>query len=836
MQNSKKQITEKARRSDLLTYIIIIAVVCLYAGLRTGYFMAINPEGTIITGLVDFVTKFSDKPWMMFPTNPVCILLWLVAGALVDLVMYNKYLIYKDTVENAHGDAHFEEDYDQYEREFVADPKIISQMKHIKMTDRKCPRNEEGKKVYKKINPSDKKWHDVMEECRRQSMVYTDKIYLSLNGSWCQRNTNSVVFGASGTGKSRYFLKPNILQANGSFICTDPSGDIMQETGYFLEHIKGYKIKCFNISDMTKSCRFNPLHYIRDTKDIPIVAQTFLENMKGEGANKGGDGDFWDKAAQALLCCTIGYLFEVCPEEQRNLSNVLELIRMDRHEEGEEPGTLSPFDTIFQNLGIANPTSYAYQQYNTYTQAPVKTRNNILISTSVNLQQLDIPEVRNLTYKDEMELDMLGEVPMAIFLNIPQADSTYGWLTAMLYSLLFKRLYVYGETRMKQSALDEAAGKKDENGKKIKALSNPEMKIPVRFLIDECANVGKIPNLEKYLATCRKYRISIVPIFQNYSQIVEVYGKEKANNIVSNCDAFLFLGGADKDTLEIIQSHLGKETVKTLSHSMTRSSKGSNSSNKQQTGKDLMTRDQIETMSNAECLLFIRALRPFNTKKYDLNRHPNYKYLSEGNEGRAYPNPFGLEYEDENIENIRLKAFGEEGYIAPIIVDSARRRNLIATNRKKAASLEIEINSAEEKMKAETDANKKAKMQTLIAQYKEELRKLKMTDPEYCAEMKAKQDAEKAKMMESDESKAPDTGANTSAKEPMEMNGDVSHVIGVDDISSYACKYEFDEDDSFDISRFTEEETTDDALPDEGEVIPDEATDSEFPDEGEPVD
>lgn len=210
------------------------------------------------------------------------------------------------------------------------------------------------------------------------------------------------------------------------------------------------------------------------------------------------------------------------------------------------------------------------------------------------------------------------------------------------------------------------------------------MKIPVRFLIDECRNIGKIPNLSIYLATCRKYRISIVPIFQNYSQIEELYGKEGANSIISNCDSFLFLGGSDDATLKIIQGHLGKETVKTLSHSMAQTTKGSNSASKQQTGKDLMTRDQIETMSNSECLLFIRALRPFKTKKYDLNRHPEYKYLSEGECGRAFYNPFTIEYEDDEIENNRVKQPDEDGYIAPVIVDSARRRKLINTNLKKA--------------------------------------------------------------------------------------------------------------------------------------------------------
>lgn len=688
MKNSASQITETQRKKNLLTYVIIVTLACLYGGLRMGFFMATSDDATLISAFTEFMNKWTDKPWQLFPTNFICIGIFLVIGAVIDVVLYNKYLISKDTVEFAHGDARFEKDYDEYEREFVIDPQVVEEFTNVKMTDKNCPRNDEGKKVYKGIKKTqgDKvKNLSIIEECRRRSMIYTDKIYLSLNGSWCQRNSNTVVFGASGTGKSRYFLKPNILQANSSIVCTDPSGDVMQATGYFLREVKGYDVKCFNIEDMTKSCRFNPLYYIRDTKDIAIVVNTFLENINGEKKSSGGDGDFWTQSAKALMCAVIGYQYEVLPIEQRNLSNTLDIIRMDGRSENDDANVETAFDVMFQNLGAANPASYAYQQYLIFKQAPAKTRLNILISTSVNLSQMDIPEVKNLTYKDEMQLDEVGDRKMAIFLIIPQADTTYTWLTAMFYSLLLKRLYKYGEERMKQSAIDADKGVIDSTtGMRVKALSDPQMKIPVRFLIDECRNIGKIPNLSIYLVTCRKYRISIVPIFQNYSQIEELYGKEGANSIISNCDSFLFLGGSDDATLKIIQGHLGKETVKTLSHSMAQTTKGSNSASKQQTGKDLMTRDQIETMSNSECLLFIRALRPFKTKKYDLNRHPEYKYLSEGECGRAFYNPFTIEYEDDEIENNRVKQPDEDGYIAPVIVDSARRRNLINTNLKKA--------------------------------------------------------------------------------------------------------------------------------------------------------
>ena len=809
MKNTTPQITEKQRKGNLVTNIVTATIACLYLGMRMGYFYATTPDATLLTAFMDFVNNWSVEPWKIFPTDILCIGMLLCASLIIDVLLYNKYLITKDTVEYAHGDARFETDYDQYEKEFVVDPAVVSELTGVKMTDKNCPRNEEGKKVYtgiKKTQGDKVKYHDVIEECRRRSMVYSDTIYLSLNGSWSQRNTNSIVFGASGTGKSRYFLKPNILQANSSIICTDPSGDVMQATGYFLKHVKGYDVRCFNIEDMSKSCRFNPLYYIRDTKDIAIIVNTFLDNINGEKKSSGGDGDFWTQAAKALLCGVIGYLYEVCPMEQRNFSNVLDIIRMDGRSEGDDATVETDFDALFTRLGEANPASYAYQQYCIFKQAPAKTRLNILISTSVNLSQMDIPEVKNLTYKDELDLDLVGEKLMAIFLIIPQADTTYTWLTAMFYSLLFKRLYSYGENRMKQSAIDAENGVIDpETGKVVKPLSDPQMKIPVRFMIDECRNIGKIPNLSIYLATCRKYRISIVPIFQNYSQIEELYGKEGANSIVSNCDAFLFLGGSDESTLKIIQGHLGKETVKTLSNSMAQTSRGTNSANKQQTGKDLMTRDQIETMSNAECLLFIRALRPFKTKKYNLNRHPNYKYLNEGSEGKAFPNPFTIEYEDEDIEGNRVRTVNEEGYIAPEVKDSARRRTLIASNRKKAEELRKEIAEMAEMLKTEKNPKQIEAINAVIQKDKVELIRLERTDPDLAGTTETKQVGgvtvtSTDPMSESDETKSSEQyERDLEDDKTPQINDDVSNVVAVEGVGGYVPYYAYEVAEGFDV-------------------------------------
>ena len=261
-------------------------------------------------------------------------------------------------------------------------------------------------------------------------------------------------------------------------------------------------------------------------------------------------------------------------------------MHMAQIDEGDTEFGDNDFDKLFKELGKADPSSYAYLNYKVFKQAPAKTALNVLISTGVLLSQyIGIHEFNNLTFKDELELDKIGEEKYAVFLNIPQEDTTYSWITAMLYSTVFRLMYAKGNKRMKEEGLD-----------------NPELKIPVRFLIDECANVGKIPNLDKILATCRKNRLSVVPIFQNYSQVVQVYGKEIANNIISNCDTFVFLGGSDDETLKIVCNHLGKETVQTLSYGNSKGKMASTSVNKQSVGKELMSRINVEQMSNVMCL------------------------------------------------------------------------------------------------------------------------------------------------------------------------------------------------------------------------------------------
>lgn len=773
MKTVKKHITEEQRLVNFGVNCAVVSITSLYFGLRLGNVAYRLPEEQ--RNLFNVVLTFADSElgrwYAIFPSKLMYVGIGILSAFIICALLFNEYMRVKDTVEDSHGDSYFEEDILQYNKEFVCDPKLVEEVKG-ELNLKEPTRNDEGKLVYHGLN---KKHTDIVDYCKAQSQIYTNDIFLSLNGGWCQRNSNAIVFGASGTGKSRYFLKPNILQANSSIVVTDPSSDILQSTGYFLQEKAGYKIKVFNIDDMTKSLRFNPLYYIRDTKDIAIIVNCFLDNIDGE--KKGGnEGDFWTKAAKALLCACIGYTYEVCPIECRNLSNVLDIIRLDGRSENDDNLRETAFDELFIRLGEANPASYAYQQYKIFRQATAKTRLNILISTSVNLSQMDIPEVRNLTYKDEMELDRLSEEKMAIFLCIPQADTTYSWLTAMFYSILFKRLYAAGEERMRK-----------EN------LSNPELRVPVRLLIDECRNIGKIPNLPIYLATCRKYRISIVPIFQNYSQVEEVYEEKGANSIISNCDAFLFLGGSDEATLKIITSHLGKETVKTLSmNSALLFAKGQNSTSKQLSAKELMTRVQVETMSNNECLLFIRALRPFRTKKYKLEDHPNYEYLAEGKKGKTYINDIDCTYADDSIESLRIKPAEEDGYIAPKIVDSARRRSLIAENRKKAKEIKAAIKE-EQKILSESEDEKQQKLAKIkIQMYINKLQSFARIDPEVNFDPNSAGFLDEIEVCDESKEKDRDIGDHYKVKSSDEIVEDVVTANPIDSFASYDATYDLD--------------------------------------------
>lgn len=660
MRKSKKDV-EKNRRISLGIYIGIVLAVSIYTGLHLGVVYRSMDEPDLFGAFADLVDHIMAHPFVLFPSDWLMVGLFLCVGVMICVYLYNDFLRVSQSVYDAHGDAAFEDDIKQYYREFVFHPNLVAKLENKEVSDRMAPYNEEHKRVLKRDPVK-----NVQELCKMQALIFAEEIYLNTDGKWTQRNLNVMVFGASGAYKTRGVILPNILQLLGCYVVVDSSGEIEQKTRAVLERA-GYLIKRLSTDDMTKSDRFNPLYYIRNTGDILIIVNTLIDNTQEGSGKTSGEGDFWRKSSQALLCCIIGYLVEVLPIEQRNFSNVLEILRMNNLDEHADTAEMTDFDRLFLALGDANPASYAYHQYLTFKKAPAKTALNILISTAVLISQyVDIPEFNNLTYKDELELDRLGEEKMVLFLNIPLADRTYSWISAMLFSITFRLLYQKGKERMEKEE-----------------LTDPELKVPVYCLIDECRNIGKITNLSEYLATCRKYRLSIVPIFQNYSQIVELYGKEGANSIIGNCDTTIFLGGSDADTLKIVCDHLGKETVKTLSFGLSKGKMSSVSTNKQDVGRELMSRVQVEQMNNTECLVFIRALRPFKAKKYRLEKHPNYKYTAEADKKNLRNPPYLLSYNDEEMESVRVKAPGEEGYILPAVVDSARKRALEVEKKKK---------------------------------------------------------------------------------------------------------------------------------------------------------
>lgn len=431
-------------------------------------------------------------------------------------------------------------------------------------------------------------------------------------------NLNMLILGGSGTGKSRFFVKPNIMQCNTSFVVTDPSGELLKSCGKMLEKM-GYDIKVFNIDDMRHSCNYNPFHYIYDVDGsvnenyVIKMINTFMENTKGEG--QGGD-PFWDDCTRLLLSAISFLIIEAAEADKNenaennndepNFPLVLEFIHKAKVIEGKEEEQ-SDLDKAFELQRERLPNALSVQYYDEFKQAAGKTMQSILISTTTRLQYFKLEQVRNLVHTDNTGLDALGDKKTALFIIIPSTDTTYNFLAAMMYTQLFDTLY--GKT-----------------------MKNPRGKLDyhVRFICDEFANTGKIPDFEKILATCRKFEISIQVILQNLSQLKRLYEKSW-EEIPGNCDTTIFLGGKDQTNNEYIMKELGKETIDTLSINKTRSKNDSTAYNDGIMGRELMQLDELATMPNNECLVLVRGMRPFKTDKFDIVNHERYFMLDEAN-------------------------------------------------------------------------------------------------------------------------------------------------------------------------------------------------------------
>ena len=419
------------------------------------------------------------------------------------------------------------------------------------------------------------------------------------------RNKNVLVVGGSGSGKTRYFIKPNLLQCTSkshpvSFVVTDPKGGLIQECGLALLK-NGYKIRTMNTINFHKSMRYNPFAYIHEEKDILKLVTTLMTNTKGEG--QGGD-PFWDKAERLLLTSLIAYLHYEAPAEEQNFATLLEMLNTMQVSEDDEDYQ-NPVDLLFEDLAKKKPNSFAGRQYKLYKLAAGKTAKSILISCGARLSPFDIQEIRDATMYDELELDKLGDRKTALFLIMSDTDSTFNFLISMIYSQLFNLLC--------DKADDVYGGK---------------LPIHVRCLIDECANIGQIPNLEKLVATIRSREISACLVLQAKSQLKAIY-KDNADTIIGNMDSQIFLGGSEPGTLKDLSEILGKETIDSFNTSDTRGNSPSYGTSFQKLGHELLSRDELAVLDGGKCILQLRGVRPFLSDKYDLTQHPNYKLTSD---------------------------------------------------------------------------------------------------------------------------------------------------------------------------------------------------------------
>jgi type IV secretion system protein VirD4 len=489
------------------------------------------------------------------------------------------------------------------------------------------------------------------------NIILTNDVKMSLNTRQTRKNLNVMVIGGSGSGKSRFYVKPNIMQANTSYVCTDPKGELLRSCGKFLEN-QGYEIKVFNLIDMGHSNNYNPFDYIYDTDGnysetaVIKMINVLMKNTK-EGDGGGGD-QFWDDSTKALLSALCFYLIEVEDKEKCNFSEVMKLLKKAEVKEGNDEFQ-SDLDLIFD--AVEHPEKYDEEKrkqeefknlprvaesadkfmclkyYKDFKKAAGDTAKSILISTAVRLQAFNLPKVMDLTCCDNLELNMIGDRKTALFIIIPSSDNTFNFLAAMMYTQLFDVLY------------DRA-----------NFVHHGRLPVHVRCLLDEFANIGQIPRFEELLATMRSMEISANVIIQNLSQLKKMY-KDSWENVLGNCDSLLFLGGQEPTTLEHVSKMLGKETIDTVSRSRSKGKNSSSSTNDGILGRELMTVDELKVMKDEDCILFVRGLYPFFSKKFKIEKHNNYKYLEDSDRKNAYEISYlqteqfkEPEYEDINRE------------------------------------------------------------------------------------------------------------------------------------------------------------------------------------------
>ena len=453
------------------------------------------------------------------------------------------------------------------------------------------------------------RWANPNSVCKKyankdysSNKIFSQNVRMGLDGKKHRRNLNTIVIGGSGAGKTRFYAKPNILQCNTSFVVLDPKGEIIRSVGHLLE-AKDYVIKVIDLIDMTKSLGYNPFHYIQNDKDILKLITNLIRNTTPKGSNT--NDPFWEKIETALLEALMLYLYHYAPEDEQNFTMVMEMLNYAEVKEEEEDYE-SPLDELFKRLETLDFNSLALKQYKIYKQAAGKTAKSILISVGVRLAAFNLEELASLTRFDEMELEQIGERKTALFAIIPDNDSTFNFIVGMLYTQLFQMLYYQADY-----------------------VHGGELPVPVHFLMDEFANVALPDEFDKLLSTMRSRQIFVSIILQNLAQIKALY-KDSWESIVGNCDELYYLGGNEQSTHKYISELLGKETLDTNTFGKSTGHSGSYSTNFQQTGRELLTADEVRLLDNNDGLLFIRGERPIKDRKYNLLKHPNIKQTLDG--------------------------------------------------------------------------------------------------------------------------------------------------------------------------------------------------------------
>lgn len=483
---------------------------------------------------------------------------------------------------------------------------VAGLMKFIVYTKgKKAKKFREGKEYGSARWGTPKDIKPYIDEKYDNNVLFTNTERLTMNGRpnnpKYARNKNVLVIGGSGSGKTRFFVKPNLMQMHSSYVVTDPKGTIVLECGKMLED-HGYEIKILNTINFKKSMKYNPFAYLKSEKDILKLVQTIIANTKGEG-DKAGE-DFWVKAEKLYYTALIGYIYYEAPREEKNFKTLLDMIDASEVREDDE-SYMNPIDRLFEALEKKHPTHFAVKQYKKYKLAAGKTAKSILISCGARLAPFDIEELRELMSEDAMALDTIGDKKTALFVIISDTDDTFNFVVSIMYSQLFNLLC--------DKADDVYGGR---------------LPVHVRFLLDEFANIGLIPKFEKLIATIRSREISASIILQSQSQLKAIY-KDHADTIIGNCDSTLFLGGKEKTTLKELSETLGKETIDLYNTSETRSNQKSFGLNYQKVGKELMSQDEITVMDGGKCIFQLRGVRPFLSDKFDITKHKNYKLLED---------------------------------------------------------------------------------------------------------------------------------------------------------------------------------------------------------------